>query len=41
MPIGSIPLLVGMYDLLSGERLTIKGADDNALYLTDVVIGER
>jgi 4-amino-4-deoxy-L-arabinose transferase-like glycosyltransferase len=41
MPIGSIPLLVGMYDLLSGERLTIKGADDNALYLSDVVIGER
>ena len=39
MPVGSVPVLVGMYDLVSGERLNVEGTDDNAIHLTDVVIG--
>jgi hypothetical protein len=35
---GPIPLLVGMYDLLTGDRLVTPGAADNAIHLTDVNI---
>jgi hypothetical protein len=35
---GSVQLLVGMYDLLTLDRLPVPGADDRALYLTDVDI---
>ncbi len=36
-----IPLLVGMYDLLTGDRLVTPGAADNAIHLTDVNIREK
>jgi MFS family permease len=36
MPTGPKPLLVGMYDLLTGERLSVPQTADNAIYLTDV-----
>jgi hypothetical protein len=40
IPARSIPLFVGMYDLLSEERLAVNGTNDNAIYLTDVMIEE-
>ena len=40
MPIGPMPLLVGMYDLETLERLSVPGTDDNAIHLTDVTIRE-
>jgi hypothetical protein len=36
IPLGSIPLLVGMYDLLTHERLTVPGAVNNAIHLADI-----
>ncbi|MCP4425996.1 MAG: hypothetical protein GY803_16005 [Chloroflexi bacterium] len=38
MPIGEIAALAGMYDLVTGERLSIPGAIDNTIHLTDVAI---
>jgi hypothetical protein len=35
---GQIPLYVGMYDLLTYERLVVQNTPDNAIYLTDVTI---
>ena len=37
-PTVKIPLLVGMYDLLTGERLEISDNPDNVIHLTDVEI---
>ena len=33
---GEAPLYVGMYDLITGERLSVPDARDNLIYLTDV-----
>lgn len=38
IPPGTMPLLVGMYDLLSYERLGVPGTADNAIHLADVQI---
>ncbi|MBL7201439.1 MAG: glycosyltransferase family 39 protein [Anaerolineae bacterium] len=40
VPIGPMPLLVGMYDLLTFERLVIPSAAGNALRLTEVQVRE-
>ena len=37
-PTGPMPLLVGMYDLITEERLSVPGAADAAVHLTDVEI---
>ncbi len=39
-PATSIPLLVGMYDLLDQQRLSVPHTPDNALHLTDILVGE-
>ncbi len=39
IPYGSIPLLVGMYDLITGERMAILNNADDSIYLQDVLIG--
>ncbi len=33
---GEAPLYVGMYDLITGERISVPDARDNLIYLTDV-----
>jgi 4-amino-4-deoxy-L-arabinose transferase-like glycosyltransferase len=38
MPTGPMPLLVGMYDLLSGERLLPPNGADGAVHLKDVEV---
>jgi hypothetical protein len=38
IPLGSMPITVGMYDLLTLERLTVPGAPENAVHLADVQI---
>ncbi|UCG23674.1 MAG: glycosyltransferase family 39 protein [Chloroflexota bacterium] len=38
LPAGSIPLLVGMYDLLTEERLSVTGSPNGAIQLTEVSI---
>ena len=35
---GDATLFVGMYDLLTGERLPVPGQSDNLIYLTDISI---
>jgi hypothetical protein len=37
-PATEIPLLVGMYDLLTGDRLTVPGSADNVIRVTAVAI---
>ncbi len=41
MPTGPMPLLVGMYDLETLERLPVPGTEHNAIHLTDVIIREE
>ena len=36
LPAGSIPLLVGMYDLLTEERLPVTGSQDDAVRLDEL-----
>lgn len=38
---GPVPLLVGMYDLLDGQRLTVPESVDNSFHLTDVFLEAR
>ncbi len=38
LPGGSIPVFVGMYDLLSNDRLSVPGHEDNAIYLIDITV---
>ncbi len=39
-PTGEIPLLAGMYDLLSGARQTVLGLDADHVHLTNLRVGE-
>ncbi len=41
IPTGKIPLIVGMYDLVTGERLRVEQSDEDFVYLTDVTIVEH
>jgi hypothetical protein len=41
VPTGRMPVVVGMYDLLTLERLSVPGSVDNAIHLTDVEIHEH
>jgi hypothetical protein len=41
IPTGKIPLIVGMYDLVTGERLQVDLSDEDFVHLTDVTIVER
>ncbi len=41
MPVGSIPLTVGMYNLLTQERLAVDSTDALMVYLDDVEIKEK
>jgi hypothetical protein len=38
LPEGSIPLLVGMYDLLTETRLPVAGSPDSAIRLTELTV---
>ncbi len=38
MEIDKVPLLVGMYDLISNDRMRILGSGDDFIYLTDIEI---
>jgi hypothetical protein len=40
-PAGPVPLLVGMYDLLSKERLAVPGTADNVIHLADVWLRQK
>jgi hypothetical protein len=40
LPSGSISVFVGMYDLLSEDRLPVPGYEDNAIYLADILVQE-
>ena len=40
MKSGPVSLRVGMYDLLSGERLAVDGAGDDTINLTEITISE-
>ena len=40
-PSGEASLFVGMYDLITGERLPVPGQDDNLIYLTDIAVGAQ
>jgi hypothetical protein len=34
----TIPLLVGMYDLITRDRMTVTGGDTDFIHLTDITI---
>jgi len=38
LPGGSISVFAGMYDLLTEERLSVPGYEDNAIYLTEIIV---
>jgi hypothetical protein len=38
MPLGAMPVLVGMYDLITRDRLTVDGNPDNVIPLTEVTV---
>ena len=40
MPLGSMPIIVGMYDLLTEERLPVDGSLDGVVPLTEIIIEE-
>lgn len=37
-PAGEIPLWVGMYDLITGDRLTVSGTGQDRIHLTDLAV---
>jgi len=39
MSVNRVPLIVGMYDLISKERMVVKSSGEDYVQLTDVVIG--
>jgi len=41
MSVNRVPLIVGMYDLVSKERMVVNGSGENYFQLTDVVIGRE
>ncbi len=39
-PTGRIPLFVGMYDLITADRLAVQSAVNDAIHLVDVIVGD-